>query len=185
MTHQSCLRNVAVALALVAAQGCKPDSRKQADKAADRVVDKQQALGDERDRLADKKLDEVKQSKHVVEKSGDLADATATFEARRDVRIAALRAMHQVIATQPELISNLAQSLDLTDKGRADVNEKLQVFQMRLDETGNLIQSMKQVDAQEFKDRNDATADAMNRLEDARKDAWKALDDAPRTDRAS
>src|ERR1051326_1194125 len=57
MTSLFRLRNLAVALALVSAGGCKPDSAKNADKAAGKVVDKQEDLRDKREDLAEKKVD--------------------------------------------------------------------------------------------------------------------------------
>jgi hypothetical protein len=56
---------------------------------------------------------------------------------------------------------------------------------MRLDEAANLIQSLEGVDANHWEGRERETADAMNRLEDAREDAWEALDDAKTIDRTS
>src|SRR5262245_33633045 len=69
----------------------------------------------------------------------DLAQAHSELAFRRMARINALRAEHAVIATQPNLISTMAQNFGLTDDGRALVDEKLSYFQMHLDETKNLI----------------------------------------------
>ena len=175
-------RTLIVAIGLVAAQGCKTEG---SHKAAEKVVDKQDDLRDSRKDLADKKIDEVDKSKSVVKRSGELAEATGDFDARRQMRIDALRAEHQAIATQPLLITTMAQAFPLTEAGRADVNEKLQVFQMRLDETGNLINGLRKTTAEDYKQSDDAVGDAMEKLDDARKAAWKALQDAPRTDRSS
>ncbi len=150
------LRNVVVGVALVAAQGCnKSDTQKHADKAADTLKDK-----------------------HT-------AEAKANFEARREVRYRALEAQLQVIATQPALISSMASAFPLTEAGRANVTQKLQAFQMRLDEAKNQVQLVKTSLLDYFKDADDKATDAMNKLDDARKDAWDALDKAPRTDRSS
>jgi hypothetical protein len=173
-------RTVALGLALVAAQGCK-DSARDANRAADRVVDKEHDLNKA---PADRRLEDVADSE-VRKKRLELFDAAADFEAKRNIRIAALRSEHAVIASQPMLISTMVESFPLTDRGRADVNEKLTIFQLRLDESGNLIQGLNATNARTWKERNDAASEAMNRLEDARKDAWKALEDAPRTDRSS
>ncbi|MDB4958689.1 MAG: hypothetical protein JWO36_6258 [Myxococcales bacterium] len=183
MSHLFRFRNLALALGIVAGQGCNNAAR-DADKAADRVIDKQKDLTRKDDRdlaIADKKSSTSGDSAA----SQELADATAAFDARRRIRVTTLRTQHAVIATQPMLISTMVEAFPLTDRGRADVNEKLTIFQMRLDETGNLIQGLQAASPQDFKDRNDAASDAMNRLDDARKDAWKALEDAPRTDRSS
>lgn len=181
------LRNVALALALVAGAGaCKQnDTKHDVDKAADKVNDKTDDLRDERKDLADKKVDEVEKSKDVVKKAGEAGNANADFEAKRDIRVRTLRAQLAVIATQPKVISTLAANFPITDAGRSDVNEKLTKFQMRLDEASNLVQGLQTVDASTFKDRDDAINDAMDKLDDARKDAWKALKDAPKAENPS
>ncbi len=56
---------------------------------------------------------------------------------------------------------------------------------MRLDETANQIQALASAPATEIATRDDDLTKAMDRLEDARKAAWKAIRDAPRTDRTS
>jgi hypothetical protein len=65
------------------------------------------------------------------------------------------------------------------------VKEKLDVLQLRLDETKNMIEGLRHVDAGHWKDRDDKVENAMQSLDDARKDAWKAVEDAPRVDRSS
>jgi hypothetical protein len=86
----------------------------------------------------------------------------------------ALEAELQVIATQPIIISTMARVFPLTEAGRARVTEKLEAMQMRFDEAKNLVEA------------GDPQArEAMKKLDDARKDAWDALDNAPRVDRSS
>ena len=95
-------------------------------------------------------------------------------DASRQVRDRAPEVELQVIATQPIIINTMAQVFPLTEAGRAQVTEKLQALQMRFDEAKNLIEA------------GDAQApDAMKKLDAARKDAWDALDKAPRVDRSS
>lgn len=151
------LRNVVVAVALVAAQGCnKSESRKQADKAADT--------------LSEHKQDAV---------------ADADFRAKRDVRYRALESQLQAIGVQPMLINAMSEAFPLTDAGRANVTVKLQAFQMCLDRAKNQIGLVRTSLPDYFKDADAKATDAMNKLNDARKDAWDALDKAPRTDRSS
>jgi hypothetical protein len=179
-------RNLVVAVGLLAAQGCnKSDSAKHADNAADKVSDKADDLRDERKDLGDKKVDEVKQSKKVVEEAQGMADAKAEFEARRTIRYQALEAELQVINTQPQLINAIAQNFPLTADSRADVTDKLQKLQMRYDEARNQVELLKTSSADNFKDADDKARDAMDKLHDARKDAWDAVKDAHRTDRSS
>ena len=104
---------------------------------------------------------------------------------RTRIRLEALRAEHSVIATQPMLISTIAQALPLTDPGRIEIDEKLQVFQMRLDETANQIAKLSHASPAQFPREEAAVAAALKRLDEARRAAWKALDDAPRSDRSS
>jgi len=163
MTNQHRLGTLAIAFGLVASQGCKSQEAN-ADRDADRVIEDQPN--------ADKK-------------SGDLATATDVFERSRDLSIQKLNGQRAVIASQPNLINTIAQSLPLTDAGRMVVNERVMLLQTRLDEAGNLISGLQTSTASDWKRRDDAVSDAMSRVEDARKDAWKALDDAPRTDRSS
>ena len=79
----------------------------------------------------------------------------------------------------------MVETFPLTDEGRSDVNQKLVILLMRLDESGNVLESLKTASIRDFKDRDEAVTEAMARLEQARKDAWTALEDAPRTDRSS
>jgi hypothetical protein len=96
-----------------------------------------------------------------------------------------LRAVHGITASQSMLINAVASSLPLVDTDRAKINEKVQLIQMRLDESANLIQALETVDANNWEPRERDVSNAMNRLEDARQDAWDALDDAKRLDQTS
>ncbi len=178
-------RSIAIAFALVAAQGCNKDPSQGAQGAAERVVDRQVQLQDQREELADKQVSDVRKANQLVKTSGELAAATREFEERRAVRMATLRGVHEVIATQPMVISTIAQALPLTEAGRADIDEKLQVFQMRLDEAENLIRALAHARADEYGNDDNAVTGAMKRLEESRKAAWQALDNAPRSDRSS
>lgn len=179
-------RNVVVAVGLIAAQGCrKSDTAKEADKAADTVTDKASDLRGERKDLGDQKVDEVKTGSKVVETSNEMANANADFEARRNVRYQALAAELQVINTQPQLISAIAQNFPLTADSRADVTEKLQNLQVQYDQARNQVELLKVSSAGNFKDADDKARDSMDKLHDATKDAWDAVKDAHRTDRSS
>src|SRR5204862_5646213 len=102
------------------------------------------------------------------------------FEYRRQERVNQLHALHAVIASQPMLINAIAPQTQLTDKARNDLSEKMQVFQMRVDEAGNLVEQLQTVHEDNFENRDDAANKAMDRLKDARDDAWKALNDGDR-----
>jgi conjugal transfer/entry exclusion protein len=101
------------------------------------------------------------------------------------VRVQTLRAVHGVAASQPVLINAFASSLPIVEADKAMINEKLQILQTRLDEAANQIQTLKSVDATTWDQRHDDVNKAMDRVEDARKDAWQALKDAKRNDQTS
>jgi len=125
--------------------------------------------------------DQIKdESKDLADKATEVKKAETTFAIKRTNRVQQLRGVHTVIAMSPGLISQFASMTPLTDRARADVNEKLQVFQMRIDEAGNAIEALQTTDENNFEGRNDAAAKAMDRLEDARDDAWEALNDGDR-----
>jgi hypothetical protein len=124
--------------------------------------------------------DVVDETKDLSKEAVDVAKAKQTFDYRRQERVNQLHALHAVIASQPMLINAISPLTPLTDKARNDLSEKMQVFQMRLDEAGNLIQQLQVVHEDNFENRDDATNKAMDRLKDARSDAWKALNDGDR-----
>jgi len=181
---------VGLTAVLLAFGGCKSESARKADNAAKNVqaqrkdLDKAQAaLNDERKEIAEQKKDMLDESKSIAKEGAELAKANSEFEFRRMARVNALRAELAVIATQPNLISTMAQNFALTDDGRAKVSEKLSVFQLRLDEARNQIEALIRVDAAQWTARHDAVRDAMKRVDAARDAAWDALDDAPRVAR--
>jgi len=151
------LRNIVLAAGLVAPYGCKSNP---ADQAADR---------------------DVKASQKVVESS----NASADFEAKRDIRVKSLEAELTAIHLQPQMINALADSVPLTAVSRADVTDKLQKLQLRFDEAKNQVEGLKKVSPDTFEDADDKTRDAFDKLHDARKAAWDAINDAHRTDRSS
>jgi hypothetical protein len=200
---------VAAAIAVVPV-ACKNETRKEADKAADNVKEQRDDLREEskelkeaiKDRRENAKdyaksdtdlsrkyneeqlehnANEIKdESRDVAKQVRDLKTAEADFAVRRGNRAAQLRVVHGIVASQPMLINTLSGVTALTDKARADLSEKMQVFQMRIDEAGNAIEALQSADANGFETRNDAAAKAMDRLEDARDDAWDALNDGDR-----
>lgn len=185
MIGSSVTRSAALAVVLIAAHGCKTERHHDAKHSAERVLDKQVELEDKRIELGNHKQRDIAKASELVETSSDLAEAAAGFAHDKQTRIAGLRAEHQAIATQPMLISTIAQALPLTEAGRTGIDEKLQVFQMRLDETSNLIGRLDRASAEQYAEADDAVIAAMKRLEEARRAAWKALDDAPRNERSS
>src|ERR1051326_8119106 len=146
---------------VVAPAACKSDSRSKADKAADRVADQN-------------KRDMEKTSPDYQPNVAKEQANEAEFTVRRDMRMQILKIEHDVIQTQPQMISTLASSVGLTEAGSADVNDKVRVLEMRLDDVNNAIQRLGGTPAEDFKKVDDDATKAMDRLEDARKDAWKA-----------
>lgn len=182
------MSKVLVLVALLAA-ACKPETSRRASKAADEVMDQREDVLRKAEALEreanETKPELVKKSVDVLEEAAELTAAQQEFERRKTVRIQAVRAQHEVIATQPMLIATMSKSFRITDAARAEINEKLSVFQMRLDEAANLIQGLHNANADVWEERDDQARDAMKRLEDAREDAWDALDDAPTVDRSA
>jgi hypothetical protein len=113
------------------------------------------------------------------------ATHVAEREARRHRLVEAARARIAVVGTQPLLVSLLANDLAITDEARGAINEQLVVFQMRLDEASNALDSLEHAPAVEIDARARAVEAALERLEIAREASWDALDDAERVDRTS
>jgi hypothetical protein len=163
--------SIRAALAIVIAfAGCKPETARQAGRAAEDVLEQRSDL---------KQAAQVGSDKVAVE-AKELSAAAQRFTEKKRIRIAALRGEHSVIATQVRLISTLTEHSRLTDAGRADINNKLSAFQTRLDEANNHIEGLSGAGADVWEQRDDAVRDVMKALESARKAAWRALDDAPR-----
>ena len=168
--------------ALVLAQviACKPESARRADRAAKDLVEQRDELVEAAKKLPDKPL--AQGAKEVLEEAGELARAAHEFEHQKSRRIAALFMARDLTATHAALIGVLARDTPITDAARGVVNEKLTRLQTRLDEASNLIEGLAHVTIDSWEDRNTAATDAMKRLDDARADAWEALEEAPQTD---
>jgi len=173
---------LAAALGLAVVPACKSNTRHNADKAADRAQDKTDKLDD---RVADQAKAIDKETNETTKKATETAEAHNDFESRRHDRVLQLRFERDVIASQPTVMTTIASALALTEVGRADIDEKIRVMQMRVDEAGNVLNELATVGVDGFKAKDDLAADVMKRLDDARKDAWKAIDKAPRTDHSS
>jgi hypothetical protein len=185
------------------------DTRHEADRAAERVNDKVEDLnkprevaeaadhgaGDlvDRDAVGDRDLEGNPAPKSGTylhddrvdgadrnENATELQQATAEFEQKRSVRVQTMRSVHAIAASQAMLINAMAEAYPLVEKDRVELNEKQQIFQMRLDEAGNAIQSLELVEPADWEARSDAATKALERAEDARSDAWDALNDADR-----
>jgi gas vesicle protein len=169
------------------------DSSERTNKAIDRnekqASDVKSDIADRRDDISEKARDNARdvadEAKDVGKGARKLADAEHDFKYAKMVRVQTLRSIHAVIASQPMVINSFASSLPFVESDRALINEKLQILQMRLDEAGNQIETLNGVSADSWEQRHDDVNKAMDRLEDARKDAWKALDNAKRLDRTS
>jgi gas vesicle protein len=185
---------MATALAVLPV-ACKDSTRNDADKAADNVNAQREDVKEDLKDLNGAIKDHVKETtetankelKDVNEKTADLREnvnelnaAEGDFSVLRRDRATQLRTVHAVIASQPMLINALSGVTALTDKARANLAEKMQTFQMRVDEAGNAIEAIQAADAAGFEDKNDAAAKATDRLKDARDDAWEALNDGDR-----
>jgi len=194
MTNLVRFRSFLAAAALVAAStACteKSETRREADRAARTVNDRVEDLKEEsrdltetaKDRADDVDVEDIAdEAKDVGKRARQLEDANNEFKYRKMVRIGTLRAVHAVAASQPMLINAFTEAFPLEANDRGQVQEKLVIFQMRLDEAGNVIQSLELVEANDWETRDDAATKALERVEAARDDAWEALAEADRTD---
>jgi chromosome segregation ATPase len=174
---------------------CKDSTRKEADRAAENVKAQREDVKEDVKDLNGAIKDQVKETTETATKEqkdvnaktaalrenvNELNAAEGDFSVRRLERATQLRTVHSVIASQPMLINVMSGVTALTDKARASLAEKLQVFQMRVDEAGNAITAIQAADAADFEKLNDAAAKALDRLKDARNAAWEALNDGDR-----
>ena len=165
------MSRIRTALAIaIAFAGCKPETARKADRAAEEVLEQRADLKQAVQAAPDK----------VALESKELSAAAQQFTENKRIRIAALRGEHSVIATQVKLISTLTEHSRITDTGRADINNKLSAFQLRLGEAKNQIEGLAGAAVEAWQQRDDAVREAMAALESARGAAWRALDEAPR-----
>ncbi|HEY1552539.1 MAG TPA: hypothetical protein VGG28_32145 [Kofleriaceae bacterium] len=161
-------------LALGLAAGCHKGDRA-SDKAADDVVAKQNALNKSVDDNT-KKLDDTR------DKAAALHDATTAFNDRKEIRLIGLHAEAGMIAPQGDMISSLSAQLPLTDDARKNLDDKVVTLESRMGDANAKIGDLQTATPDQWKDRDDAAAEAMKNLESARDDAWKAFKKAKRTD---
>jgi hypothetical protein len=149
------------------------------------VADRRERMDDLGDKAAAGTKDIADDAKAVGKAAHDVHEAQQDFRYQKAIRVASLRGEHGVIASQAMLINAFASIAPVSETDHAKIAEKLQVFQMRIDETGNVIQGLDAVEAKDFQARDDEAAKAMSRLDQARQDAWDALDGAKRLGRTS
>jgi chromosome segregation ATPase len=169
MKKLSCL-----VLALGLAAGCHKGDRA-SDQAADEVVSKQKdlnkAVEDNTQRLDDTRG-----------KAAALHDATTAFKDRKEIRLIGLHAEAGMITPQGDMISSLAAQLPLTNDARKNLDDKVATLEARMGDANAKIGDLQTATPDQWKDRDDAAAEAMKNLESARDDAWKAFKNAKRTD---
>ena len=120
------------------------------------------------------------ESEDIADQAKDVKSAALEFQQQRAERTAALRSLHQVIGAQPNMIQTFAGMMPFTDRAQAELNDRMQTFQMRLDEAGNAIEALDGAEAASFDERDAAARDAIDQLEEARDAAWEALNDGDR-----
>ena len=156
------------------------DADDRVDEAHDVAENARDNREDLRENAIDNLEDVAEEQKDVAEEAGDVKTAWFDFGYARMTRVGTLRAIHGVAMAQPQLINAFAHDVELDDRERGLINEKLMIFQNRLDEADNQIASLAKVPAESWEQRHDDVNTAMERLEDAREDAWEALHDADR-----
>lgn len=161
-------RAALAALLIFSAIGCKPESARRADHAAEQVIEKRKSVGKA-----------LIQPDKFGEETAELAKAEQKFLARRQSRIDILRGKQSVIASQTMLISSLAQGFTISDLSRTDINVKLHAFQMQLDKTSNDIELLAVTGVDNWEPRDDAITVSMDKLDEVRRAAWHSLTAAP------
>lgn len=156
------------------------------DEAHDVAENARENRDDVREKAADTAEAVIDEHQDVAEQAMNVKHAQFDFGYARLTRVGTLRAIHGLAQSQPALINAFAHDVELTDKERGLINEKLMIFQNRLDEAGNQLETLATVPAETWEQRHAVANQAMERLEDAREDAWEALHDADRAgDRTS
>jgi hypothetical protein len=112
-------------------------------------------------------------------------EANDAFESHKALRALGLRSERAMIGTSPAMISSLAVQLPLTAGSRADVEDAITKLQIQLDEAATAIDRVQDATAEQWKARDTAAEDAMKQLEAARDHAWNSLKNAQRTDASS
>jgi chromosome segregation ATPase len=174
-------------------ESAQNDRNDLADKIQDNRNDLKKDLKDVANNMADRakktgtkakdNVDDVNgEMKDVTKEVASLDEAQNEFAYQRNIRIETLRAVHGIDAGQANFINVLNTNAGFDDASRANISAKLNVFTQRLDSAATLIQGLEGVDAAAWVDREKAAADAMNRMEDARVDAWDAVKDGKRID---
>jgi hypothetical protein len=161
-------RAALAALLLFFAIGCKPESARRADYAAEQVVEKRKSFGKA-----------LVQPDKFGRETAELAQAEQKFLARRKSRIDILHGKHSVIASQTMLISSLAQGFAISDVSRANINGKLHAFQMQLDKAANEIEQLGATGVYDWEARDVAMTESMDNLDEVRRAAWHSLAEAP------
>lgn len=156
------------------------EARDKAGELAERAREAREEIGEEVEKTAKEAGEAVREvaeeSKDLNEIAAQVAPAAAEFESQRASRVDTLRAVHSVSIAQPVMINTLAATVPHTQSEEARIVERLSVLEVRIEETGKLIEQLEYVDAKNWEARNEAIGDAMSRLETARKDAWDTLD---------
>jgi chromosome segregation ATPase len=159
-------------------------ARDKAGDLAERLREASEELGDQVAKTANEAggaIGEVaEKSKDLSELAAQVEPAAADFERKRAERVDTLRAVHSVSIAQPLLINTLAKTVEHSQSEEARLVERLSVFEVRVEETGQLIEQLGHVEARDWEARNDAIGEAMSRLESARKEAWETLDSIAR-----
>lgn len=117
---------------------------------------------------------------------GEFADTDSEFKVQKSVRIATLRGVHAIAASQPMLISLVNDTVPLHPRDKFLLDERTAMLSSRLGEAANAISVLSAADAKTWSVHERAAAEALNRVEAARSDAFDALDKAERiTDRTT
>lgn len=158
--------------------GCAKD--RATEQAVDQVTSKQAKLDQEKDKLERSRVELLGHISQVAKAASDLEATRGKFEAGRDERTAVLGARAAVMSTEAMVIGVLAQAVPLTRAGQVQLTGRVQVLNVKLAQAAHAIEALGRSDAMHYDELQDAASGALDQAQDARRDAWHALDTAPR-----
>jgi hypothetical protein len=166
------------AFAAVGAVACRSETADKAHKAAAVVEKERNDLAEAREDLREGIDKTDKGAQDVVDEVGDLAKAAADFVLKRGSHYRTVQAQLAVAEIDTAVLGSLAAAPNISASDRVVVDEKMAVLRLRVAETGRTISALENASSDEFPKLEQDAATAMKRLDDARDEAWGAIEDA-------
>lgn len=167
---------------LITLLACKTEAAREAERAAQRVQARTIDLAHERQELAAQARESAASIRDeladVASTTAEVQQALAEFERKRAARVSNLEGQLGVQAKLPDLIHAMARSVRLTANERVELDEKLQVLRVRIEEARQILDQLPMTPAASWTSRDDEITRALQRIEDAREDAVEIVEDA-------